>query len=445
MSPETTRSPTVTTATRSVTEPDDPTSRVTPATTKDTPTSETTRSTHETTKQPGSAQPTNEHDENSSDSKSDKLKGETFTGKATYFYQMGAAGACGNKNPDSALICALAPELYANGANCGRKLEIIRTGSTKKVIVEVADLCPGGCDEKGSVDLSEAAFLVLGTKDEGTIAYDFVNAAEEEYLLKKIDAVGQGNVRSTAWQPLNGRRSMYWGGALTKAGALVPTSFPQFMTTAWPNVLPRIDELGVFDQLDANGQEQGGGPNHCLVNEYLPGQGIMPHTDGPAYSPVVATLSLGSHAILKFTPRPPQDDSGTTGMPDSAEDSFTVFLPTRSLVVLSSTVYSNYLHSIDPVKVDTMSDLIACINWEDWWQFAAGGLWSELEQAKTGTVVESLTGQDVQEVGSSKPPNNRRFDTKKELVEEVVARRRMVENAKLLDSKSAEKTDRSRL
>jgi alkylated DNA repair protein alkB family protein 6 len=42
--------------------------------------------------------------------------------------------------------------------------------------------------------------------------------------------------------------------------------------------------------------------NHILVNEYLPGQGIMPHQDGPLYHPVVAILSLGSPALMHFTP-----------------------------------------------------------------------------------------------------------------------------------------------
>lgn len=39
-------------------------------------------------------------------------------------------------------------------------------------------------------------------------------------------------------------------------------------------------------------------PLRQLVNEYHPGQGIMPHEDGPAYCPVVATISLGSHTLL---------------------------------------------------------------------------------------------------------------------------------------------------
>ena len=37
-----------------------------------------------------------------------------------------------------------------------------------------------------------------------------------------------------------------------------------------------------------------------LVNEYLAGQGIMAHTDGPLYYPTIATITLGSHTVLDF-------------------------------------------------------------------------------------------------------------------------------------------------
>lgn len=40
--------------------------------------------------------------------------------------------------------------------------------------------------------------------------------------------------------------------------------------------------------------------NHVLINEYQPGQGIMAHTDGPAYSTVVATISTGGGQILNI-------------------------------------------------------------------------------------------------------------------------------------------------
>ena len=40
--------------------------------------------------------------------------------------------------------------------------------------------------------------------------------------------------------------------------------------------------------------------NHVLVNEYQPGQGIMAHTDGSAYSTVVATITTGGGQILNI-------------------------------------------------------------------------------------------------------------------------------------------------
>lgn len=41
-------------------------------------------------------------------------------------------------------------------------------------------------------------------------------------------------------------------------------------------------------------------PNHVLINEYHPDQGIMPHCDGPLYDPLVAILSLGSSVVFDF-------------------------------------------------------------------------------------------------------------------------------------------------
>lgn len=43
-------------------------------------------------------------------------------------------------------------------------------------------------------------------------------------------------------------------------------------------------------------------PNHVLVNEYLPGQGIMRHLDGPLFTPIICTVTCGSHAVLNFHP-----------------------------------------------------------------------------------------------------------------------------------------------
>jgi hypothetical protein len=53
-------------------------------------------------------------------------------------------------------------------------------------------------------------------------------------------------------------------------------------------------------------------PNHVLLNEYQPGQGILPHTDGPLYEHRTATLSLGSDVVIEFTKRLASNEIGTS-------------------------------------------------------------------------------------------------------------------------------------
>lgn len=51
--------------------------------------------------------------------------------------------ACGDVNPDEALICALQTKMYAKGKHCGRKIQITRTsGKGGQIVVTVADECP---------------------------------------------------------------------------------------------------------------------------------------------------------------------------------------------------------------------------------------------------------------------------------------------------------------
>jgi alkylated DNA repair protein alkB family protein 6 len=99
----------------------------------------------------------------------------------------------------------------------------------------------------------------------------------------------------------------------------------------------KIAELGVF------GSDQ---PNHVLVNEYTPGQGIMPHEDGPLYTPVVTTISLGSTALLDFY-RPIEESRQDSGVSLQERYITSILLEPRSLVVLTEDLYIKYLHGIE--------------------------------------------------------------------------------------------------
>ena len=69
-----------------------------------------------------------------------------------------------------------------------------------------------------------------------------------------------------------------------------------------------------LDQIGSTLQQEGilkQRPNNVLINEYLPGQGILAHEDGPHYEPFVATLSLGAPCVFYFYPHVRTDEIGT--------------------------------------------------------------------------------------------------------------------------------------
>ena len=116
-------------------------------------------------------------------------------------------------------------------------------------------------------------------------------------------------------------------------------------------------------------------PNHCLINEYTPGQGIMPHEDGGAYYPVVCTITLGSHGILDLYPKSParsedpkdEDNShdnvdsygignGRAGGGDTQRRRglrHRILYEPRSLLITTEELYTDYLHGIAEVTMDT--------------------------------------------------------------------------------------------
>jgi len=98
------------------------------------------------------------------------------------------------------------------------------------------------------------------------------------------------------------------------------------------------------------------GPNHVLINEYLPGEGIMPHKDGAAYHPVVCTVSLGSSLCLGIYE---SKDDGTT----ETTPRWRILQEPRSLLITTHEIYTDYLHGIAETTedVDLGPDTIA--NW----------------------------------------------------------------------------------
>jgi hypothetical protein len=147
---------------------------------------------------------------------------------------------------------------------------------------------------------------------------DFLTGVEEAELTACIDAAP-----SHLWTRLRDRRLMHLGG--NPVGAL-GTGIEIEPLPAWAQAI--CDELvrvGVFPA-DAP-------PNHILLNEYQPGQGIDAHKDGILYMPHVAILSLSSHTTLAFVEDLP-----------SRSPVASLLLPPRGLLVFAGEAYKKHLH-----------------------------------------------------------------------------------------------------
>ena len=95
------------------------------------------------------------------------------------------------------------------------------------------------------------------------------------------------------------------------------------------------------------------------MNEYKPGQGILPHEDGGAYWPVVATVSLGSAIVLDIY-------SKKQGRSEERDDapSWRIIQEPRSLLISTDAFYRDYLHGIAEVNFDKDLTKASVCNWD---------------------------------------------------------------------------------
>ncbi|XP_030638471.1 putative RNA/DNA demethylase ALKBH6 [Chanos chanos] len=168
---------------------------------------------------------------------------------------------------------------------------------------------------------------------------DFITETEEEYLLQQVY-----NAPKPKWTQLSRRRLQNWGGLPHQKG-MFAEKLPDWLL----KYTEKISALGAFAGKTAN---------HVLVNEYKPGEGIMPHEDGPMYHPTVTTISLGSHTLLDFY-RPISQTELEVPQTEESRYVLSLLLQQRSLLILQGDMYERYLHGIREVITDTLTDSVA--------------------------------------------------------------------------------------
>lgn len=139
------------------------------------------------------------------------------------------------------------------------------------------------------------------------------------------------------WVSLRGRRVLRLGGEVTPSG-LIQEDLPLLLQRLALQVGERFFPEGVV-------------PNHVLVNAYEPGDGILPHVDGPAYCPFVVILSLQSCVGFDFFQK--------TSEAEDFSSLASVLLPAYSALTFTDEAYTEWAHGIIARTTDEVTAIEA--------------------------------------------------------------------------------------
>jgi len=214
---------------------------------------------------------------------------------------------------------------------------------------------------------------VPGLPESCYYVHSFITPAEEEHILDQIK-----RLPDSRWTVLSHRRLLSLPSSLVGPAhdTLIAAAMPGFLDS----IARRLQEHGYFEGSSHQG------PNHVLINEYNVGEGIMPHVDGPAYNPITATVSLGSHTVLEIYKK---NEHGER----EAVPTWRILQEPCSLLVTTGDMYVNTLHGISELTCDKDLDSEHIINWE----YLGNRVPFESGEAQRDTRV-SLTLRDVTKV-----------------------------------------------
>ena len=203
---------------------------------------------------------------------------------------------------------------------------------------------------------------------------NFISADEEQRIVSEIKRLPQAK-----WTVLSHRRLLALPSTLTGPAKdkLIAAPLPKFLEDP---ILSRFDDLKVF------ADSPHGTPNHCLVNEYQPGEGIMPHADGPAYHATTATVSLGGQSVLEIYKR---DENGER----ESRATWRILQEPRSLLVTTDDMYKDTLHGIADIEEDSHLHSHTIVNWN---LLGDSDAFSKGSASRTTRI--SLTYRDVPKV-----------------------------------------------
>lgn len=173
----------------------------------------------------------------------------------------------------------------------------------------------------------------------------FITREEEIELLAFLDA--------QHWRTDLSRRTIHYGGTYClmpprDAPPDVRREIEQTIISA-PNVPDEMNFL-LDRMIEHKLYTSGSRPQYCIVNEYLPGQGISAHVENFRFGEPVCSLTLGGADDMRFHQlNEAHDGSVRSGKASSAPRTgrkSDVRLDRRSLIVLKGDARSKWQHEI---------------------------------------------------------------------------------------------------
>ncbi|KAF2837747.1 hypothetical protein M501DRAFT_1006317 [Patellaria atrata CBS 101060] len=209
----------------------------------------------------------------------------------------------------------------------------------------------------------------------------FLTTEEQSLITQKIPP--------NRWTHLSHRRLQTHPSPLTATSTLLAAPLPSWLTTT-ASVASRFEELGVFNNSPHRA------PNHVLINEYKPGEGIMPHEDGSAYAPVVATITLDAYGVLDIYSKgvARSENAREDKSPSSRIQITRIFQEPGSLLVTIGSSYRDLLHGISAVNFDETLGPSTVANWEMLSEETRRTIEEGVGRLERGTRI-SLTYRDV--------------------------------------------------
>ncbi|KAK1372438.1 alkylated DNA repair protein alkB-like [Heracleum sosnowskyi] len=209
------------------------------------------------------------------------------------------------------------------------------------------------------VQVNDSVPVCLETSDMNIpgicLIHDFITIEEEKELLAAVD--------SRPWKSLAKRRVQHYGYEFCYSTRNVNTNqhlgeLPSFLS-------PVLDRISSFEEL-SNTLETS--LDQLTVNEYPPGVGLSPHIDThSAFEGSIFSLSLAGPCIMEFRKYTDIDwISKSTSLDKEVENSDSsssflrraIYLPPRSILLLSGEARYAWHHYIPHHKVDLVNDSV---------------------------------------------------------------------------------------